>query len=306
MVEIAVGGKAATQIYEGERKFDVTVRYPKQNLDTEQKIGGLRVPTIRGSKVALKEIADIGTSNGSAFVYHDNGQRFIAVKFSIRDRDMSSTIAEAQKKMDQSIKLDKGYRIEWAGEFENQVRATKHLGQVVPVSLVIVFILLFITFGNGKDAALVLANVPFALIGGIAALHLTGVNFSISAGIGFIALLGICIQNGIVLIIVFKESLRKNLSLSEILRLGVASRVRPVVMTALMAMIGLFPAALSTGIGSETQKPLAIVVISGLVTATVLPLLIFPLIFAFFYCEMNQNGPAPKRQRKERPVLVGA
>ena len=136
------------------------------------------MPTLRGSKVALKEIAQIGTSNGPAFVYHDNGQRFIAVKFSIRDRDMGSTIAEAQKKMDQAIKLDKGYRIEWAGEFENQVRATKRLGQVVPVSLVIIFILLFITFGNGKDAALVLANVPFALIGGIAALHITGVNFS--------------------------------------------------------------------------------------------------------------------------------
>jgi cobalt-zinc-cadmium resistance protein CzcA len=173
------------------------------------------------------------------------------------------------------------------------------------VSLVIIFILLFITFGNGKDAALVLANVPFALIGGIAALHLTGVNFSISAGIGFIALLGICIQNGIVLITVFKENLRKKLSLAESLRLGVASRVRPVVMTALMAMIGLFPAALSTGIGSETQKPLAIVVIGGLVTATILTLLIFPLIFAFFYREMHQNGPAPKR-RKRQPEMVGA
>jgi cobalt-zinc-cadmium resistance protein CzcA len=161
-------------------------------------------------------------------------------------------------------------------------------------------------FGNGKDAALVLANVPFALIGGIAALHITGVNFSISAGIVFIALLGICIQNGIVLITVFKENLRKKLSLAESLRLGVASPVRPVVMTALMAMIGLFPAALSNGIGSETQKPLAIVVIGGLVTATVLTLLIFPLIFAFFYREMHHDGPAPKRVSEERPVLVGA
>ena len=206
----------------------------------------------------------------------------------------------------QAIKLGKGYRIEWAGEFENQVRATKRLGQVVPVSLVIIFILLFITFGNGKDAALVLANVPFALIGGIAALHITGVNFSISAGIGFIALLGICIQNGIVLITVFKQNLRKRMSLSDSLKDGVASRVRPVVMTALMAMIGLLSAALSTGIGSETQKPLAIVVIGGLVTATVLTLLIFPLIFAFFYREMHQDGPSPKPVEEERPVLVGA
>ncbi len=306
VVEMAVGGKAATQIYEGDRKFDVTVRYPKAYRSSEDEIGELRVPTINGSKVALKEIAAIGTSNGPAFVYHDNGQRFIAVKFSIRDRDMGSTVAEAQKKMEQQVKLGKGYRLEWAGEFENQVRAQKRLGQVVPVSLIIIFMLLFMTFGNGKDAALVLTNVPFALIGGILALHITGVNFSISAGIGFIALFGICIQNGIVLITVFKQNLRLKMSLHDSLFRGVASRVRPVVMTALMALIGLLPAALSTGIGSETQKPLAIVVIGGLVSATVLTLLIFPLIFAFFYREMHQDGPTPAPIEEHAPVLVGA
>ena len=168
------------------------------------------------------------------------------------------------------------------------------------------FILLFITFGDGKDAALVLTNVPFALIGGIATLHITGVSFSISAGIGFIALLGICIQNGIVLITVFKQSLRKKMSLPRSLREGLASHVRPAVMTALMTMIGLFLAALSTDIGSETQKPLAIVAISGLVMATVLTLLIFPLILAFFYREMHQDGPTPKQVVAKRPVLVGA
>ena len=220
VVEMAVGGKAATQIYEGEKKFDVTVRYPKENRSTETEIGELRVPTIGGGKMALKEIATIKTENGPAFVYYDNGQRFIAVKFSIRDRDMGSTVAEAQERMTKAIKLDKGYRIEWAGKFENQVRATKRLVQIVPVSLIIIFILLFITFGNGKDAALVLTNVPFALIGGIVALHLTGVNFSISAGIGFIALFGICIQNGIVLITVFKQNLRKKMSLADSLRWG--------------------------------------------------------------------------------------
>jgi cobalt-zinc-cadmium resistance protein CzcA len=176
---------------------------------------------------------------------------------------------------------------------------------MVPVALVIIFILLFITFGNAKDAGLVLVNVPFALIGGIVALHLTHVNFSISAGIGFIALFGICIQNGVILITVFKQNLRRKLPLHQALREGVASRVRPVVMTALMAMIGLFPAALSTGIGSETQKPLAIVVIGGLVSATVLTLLIFPLIFAFFYREMHQDGPAPELAEQPQ-LLVGA
>ncbi|MBC6989129.1 efflux RND transporter permease subunit [Hymenobacter sp. BT491] len=292
VIEMAIGGKAATQLYEGERKFDVRIRYPKQYRSTEDEIRELRVPTIRGTKVALKEIADVKTVNGPASVYHDNGQRFIAVKFSIRDRDMGSTIAEAQEKVNRQIHLPKGYSIAWAGEFENQVRATNRLEQVVPISLVIIFILLFITFGNAKDAGLVLINVPFALIGGIVALHLTHINFSISAGIGFIALFGICIQNGVILITVFKQNLRKKLSLAESLRAGVASRVRPVVMTAMMAMIGLFPAALSTGIGSETQKPLAIVVIGGLVSATVLTLLIFPLVFDWAYREMHQDAPS--------------
>ncbi|OUJ72651.1 efflux RND transporter permease subunit [Hymenobacter crusticola] len=304
VVEMAIGGKAATQLYEGERKFDVRIRYPKDYRSTEAEIGELRVSTIRGSKVALKEIATIKTLNGPAFVYHDGGQRFIAVKFSIRDRDMGSTIAEAQKKVNAQIHLPKGYSITWAGEFENQVRATKRLTQVVPISLVIIFILLFITFGNGKDAGLVLVNVPFALIGGIVALHITHVNFSISAGIGFIALFGICIQNGVILITVFKQNLRNKIPLEESLRLGVASRVRPVVMTALMAMIGLFPAALSTGIGSETQKPLAIVVIGGLVSATILTLLIFPLVFDWAYREMHQDAPAAPIA--EKPQLVSA
>ncbi|HEX8425571.1 CusA/CzcA family heavy metal efflux RND transporter [Hymenobacter sp.] len=305
VVEMAIGGKAASELYEGERKFDIRIRYPKQYRSTEAEIGELRVPTIHGSKVALKEIATIQTVTGPAFVYHDGGQRFIAVKFSVRDRDMGSTIAEGQQKVNAQLHLPKGYSLAWAGEFENQVRATKRLTQVVPVSLVIIFILLFITFGNAKDAGLVLVNVPFALIGGIAALHVTHTNFSISAGIGFIALFGICIQNGIVLITVFKQNLRRKIPLDQALREGVISRVRPVVMTALMAMIGLFPAALSTGIGSETQKPLAIVVIGGLVSATILTLLVFPLVFERFYREMHQDAPnAPVMERE--PVLVGA
>ncbi|PJJ52951.1 efflux RND transporter permease subunit [Hymenobacter chitinivorans] len=305
VVEMAIGGKAATQLYEGERKFDIRIRYPEQYRSTEAEIGELRVPTLKGGRVALKEIATIRTANGPASVYHDNGQRFIAVKFSVRDRDMGSTIAEAQKKVDAQIHLPKGYSIAWAGEFENQVRAQHRLSQMVPVALVIIFILLFITFGNAKDAGLVLVNVPFALIGGIVALHVTHTNFSISAGIGFIALFGICIQNGVILITVFKQNMRKKMSLAAALKRGVESRVRPVVMTALMAMIGLFPAALSTGIGSETQKPLAIVVIGGLVSATVLTLLIFPLIFnAAYKAGHTHYGDPEEEQLTPEPQLV--
>ena len=287
VIEMAIGGKAATQLYEDERKFDVRVRYQEEYRTTQEQIENLMVPTNDGSKIPLKEIADIRTLTGPAFIYRDNNMRYITVKFSIRGRDLGSTIKEAQQKVDDAVKLPDGYKMTWNGEFENQQRATKTLSQVVPVCLLIIFLILFITYGNIKDAVLTIMNVPFALIGGILALHITGINFSISAGIGFIALFGVCIQNGVILISVFKKNLDEGLSLDRAIREGVISRVRPVVMTALMAMIGLMPAAISTGIGSETQKPLAIVVIGGLVTATILTLLILPAIYALVYKFMH-------------------
>jgi cobalt-zinc-cadmium resistance protein CzcA len=181
--------------------------------------------------------------------------------------------------VEKAVKLPKEYEIVWTGEFENQVRATDTLVKVVPLSLIGIFVLLLILFGNSKDAGLVLLNVPFALIGGIFALHLTGMNFGISAGVGFIALFGICVQNGVILISVFTKNIKAKMDLAEAIIEGVKSRIRPVVMTALMAAIGLLPAALSTGIGSESQKPLAIVIIGGLITATILTLLTFPVIY---------------------------
>lgn len=241
------------------------------------------IPTEDGQVIPLGEIAEIKQVTGPAFVYRDNNNRFIGVKFSVRERDLGSTIAEAQKNVEQNIKFPKGYNIVWTGEFENQVRATNTLTNVVPLSLIGIFILLYILFGNAKDAGLVLLNVPFALIGGIFALHLTGINFGISAGVGFIALFGICVQNGVILISVFKSNLKLKMELMPAIKEGVISRIRPVVMTALMAAIGLLPAALSTGIGSESQKPLAVVIIGGLVTATILTLLTFPIIYYWSY-----------------------
>jgi cobalt-zinc-cadmium resistance protein CzcA len=289
VIEMAIGGKSASVFYQQERKFDIRIRYPEGYRNSETAIGDLRVPTIHGSKVPLKEIAEIKTVTGPAFIYRDKNTRFIAVKFSIRERDMGSTIAEAQQKVNEQIKLGKGFNIEWAGEFENQVRAQAKLSQVVPVVLVLIFILLFISFGNALDAGLVLMNVPFALIGGILALHITGTIFSISAGIGFIALFGICIQNGVILVSVFKQNLHQKIPLLQAVKAGVKTRIRPIVMTALMAAIGLMPAAISTGIGSETQKPLAIVVIGGLISSTILTLMIFPLLVEIFYRKLHRK-----------------
>ncbi|WP_234733670.1 efflux RND transporter permease subunit [Tellurirhabdus bombi] len=283
VIEMAIGGKAATQIYEGERKFDLRIRYDRPFRSNESEIGNLMVPTQNGSEIPIKEIARVYTQTGPILIYREGNQRYGAVKFSVRGRDMGGAVTEAQQKVTANVKLPQGYTIKWAGDFENQQRATLRLEQVVPISLLGIFFILFVLFGNVKDAGLVLLNVPFAIIGGIAALLITHVNFSISAGIGFIALFGICIQNGVILISVFKKNLHNRLSLNESIRQGVISRVRPVVMTAMMAAIGLIPAAISTGIGSETSKPLAIVVIGGLITATFLTLLVFPLLFYVFY-----------------------
>lgn len=283
IIEMAIGGKAASMLYEDERKFNIVIRYQEEFRRSEREIGQIKVPTMNGSYVQIKELADIRTITGPLIIYRDNHARFCAVKLSVRGRDMGSAIAEAQKKVDATVNLPKGYTMKWTGDFENQQRATKRLQQVVPISILLIFLILFTLFGNVRDAGLVLINVLFAAVGGIVALLVTRTNFSISAGIGFIALFGICIQNGVIMISVIKSKLRQGLSLAESLLGGVQSRVRPIVMTALMAAIGLLPAATSTGIGSEAQKPLAIVIIGGLITATVLTLFIFPLIIESVY-----------------------
>ncbi|MGI4021365.1 MAG: efflux RND transporter permease subunit [Janthinobacterium lividum] len=296
VIEMAIGGKAVTQIYEGERRFDLRIRYPEDFRNNEESIGDLRVPTLNGSRVPLREISTIKKIIGPSLIYHDKNERYGAIKFSIRGRDMGSTIEEAQSKVNAQIKLPKAYRLQWAGDFENQQRATKRLGQVVPLSLLAIFFILFILFGNFRDSLLVLNNVPFAIIGGILSLLITGTNFNISAGIGFIALFGVCVQNGVILITKFKSNMKElkhhpeRLTFAQALYNGVEDRMRPVIMTAMMATIGLLPAAISTGIGSEASKPLAIVVIGGLITNTVFNLFIFPIVFYWAYKKKMENG----------------
>src|SRR5690606_24531883 len=279
VIEMAIGGKTATQKYEGERKFDIRIRYEKNYRQSEDDILMLMIPTITGNLIPLKEIATVKKVTGPAFIYRDNTKRFIGVKFSVRGRDLGSTIEEAQKNVNANIKLPDGYSFGWTGEFENQIRATKRLSQVVPISLLLIFLLLFMMFGNMGDAAYVLLNVPFALTGGILAIHLTGIHFGISAGVGFIALFGICAQNGVLMITEMNQQASRFVDSSQAIREAIKIRARPVVMTALMAAIGLVPAAMSTGIGSEAQRPVAIVIIGGLVTATVFTLLVFPIVY---------------------------
>jgi heavy metal efflux system protein len=293
VIEMAIGGKAVTQLYEGIQKFDIRIRFPEEFRKNQTDIANIMVPTQSGSKVPIREIATITKKTGPCLIFRDDNERYAALKFSVRGRDMGSTIAEAQEKTDALIKLKKGYSMVWQGDFENQRRAQKRLSEVVPISLVLIFLLLFVMFGNLKDAGLVFLNVPFAIVGGILALLVTGTDFSISAGIGFIALFGICIQDGVLLITVFKQNIDKMKSgkdaLYEAIKLGVHSRIRPVMMTALMAAIGLFPAAISTGIGSESSRPLARVVIGGILCAMLFSLLVFPLIFGWAYRNIDKK-----------------
>ena len=296
VVAMAIGGLAASTLYEGIKTFDIRIRMPENFRKTPEDIGNLLVPTQSGSKVPIKEIATITEKTGPCLIFRDGNQRYSALKFSIRNRDMGSTIAEAQKKVDAAVQLKRGYTMAWQGDFENQKRAEHRLAQVVPISLLLIFLLLFTMFGNLKDAGLVFLNVPFAIVGGIAALFTTGTNFSISAGIGFIALFGICIQDGVLLITVFKHNLENIKGASNTLfssiKLGVQSRIRPVMMTALMAAIGLLPAAISHGIGSESSRPLARVVIGGILCAMIFSLWVFPLIFGWAYRNVDNKHKA--------------
>jgi cobalt-zinc-cadmium resistance protein CzcA len=290
VIGMAIGGKAVTQLYEGVRHFDIRIRFPEEFRSSDDDIGNLQVPTSSGSKVPVKEIATITQKTGPCLIFRDDNERYSAIKFSIEGRDMGSAIKEAQEKVEDQVKLKKGYNMVWQGDFENQQRASKRLMEVVPISLLLIFLLLFIMFGNLKDAGLVFLNVPFAVVGGIVALLITGTNFSISAGIGFIALFGICILEGVLLTTAFKqnlERLRGENPLYTAVKRGVNSLIRPVLMTAFMATIGLLPAAMSAGIGSESSRPLARVVIGGLICATIFSLLIFPVVFFLSYRKVD-------------------
>lgn len=298
IIEMAIGGKAATQVYEDEKKFNLVVRYEKNFRSNEDEIGKIKVPASNGNMVPISELAQIRTITGPLIIYRENHSRYCAVKFSVRGRDMGSAVDEARAKVAKAVKLPEGYKISWNGDFENQKRASKRLAQVVPISILLIFAILYVLFGNARDAGLVLCNVPFAAVGGILILLITGFNFSISAGIGFICLFGICIQNGVIMIQDIKHFIRHRHPLPEAVSLGMHSRIRAVLMTAMMAMLGLMPAALSHGIGSESQRPLATVIIGGLVGATVFTLFIFPLVVEKVYSRSVYDKSGKLRQRK--------
>ena len=282
VIAMAVGGKTATQMLEGERRFDITVRLTGSARDSAGAIEDITVLSPNGSRIPLAELAEIKINQGASRISREDNMRRIAIKCNLIGRDQGSFVAEAQEKVAAQVVLEPGYRIVWSGQFENQQRAMKRLSFIVPVSLVLIFILLFWAFQSLKNASLIVMNVPFAMIGGLVALLLTGIHLSVSAAVGFIALFGIAVQNGVILLTQINHLRREGIPLQDAILQGSVSRLRPVVMTALMAILGLLPAALSTSVGSETAKPFAVVIIGGLITATILTLTMLPALYRHF------------------------
>lgn len=282
VIAMTIGGQAATKFYEKDRQFDVVLRFNKEYRDTPEKIGNILIPTSTGENIPLQEIASIGYVTGPAFIYREGNSRYIGIGFSISGRDLGGTIEEAKEVVAKSIKLPKENYMEWAGEFESKERATKQLMTVIPISLVLILILLYSNFGNMKDTAIAAITIPFAFIGGFLSLWITGTIFGISAGIGLIILFGVNTINGIILIAVMKEYLKKK-PLKEAIDQGVKSRIRSIVMIAMMGSMGLLPAALSSGMGSEIQKPLAIMIVGGLLICLILSFAVLPVVFYYAY-----------------------
>ncbi len=278
-IETAVGGRAVTQLLEGDRVFDVRVRYAGSARDNRAALEHLAVNAPDGRTVPLASVARVVTTEGASRISRETNERRVAIKCSVRGRDEGGFVAEAQQLVAKRVVLPPGYRLTWGGQFENQRRATARLAVIVPASIVLIFALLVSAFGSGKYAGLVLANLPFALIGGIVLLWARGIHLSVSAAVGFIALFGISVQNGVLLVSEFNRLRDDGATVDDAVRRGTLDRLRPVAMTALMAALGLLPAALSTGIGAETTRPFATVIVGGLVTSTVLTLLMLPVLY---------------------------
>ncbi len=282
VVEAALGGKAATQLWEGERKFAVAVRLP-ENKRAISSLPQTLIPTPDGGYAQLGSVATIRETNGAMNIAREAGRRTMAIGIFIKGRDMGSVVKDMQTRVAENVKLPPGYTIGWSGEFENQERAMQRLSVVVPISLLLIFVLLFDAFKSLKMASLILINVPLALIGGFVALWIFSIPLSVSAAIGFIALSGQAVLNGVVMLSGYQQLQSEGHSVFDAVKLGSVQRLRTVLMTALLAMLGLLPMALSREIGSETQRPLAIVIIGGLITATLLTLVVLPALYVSWF-----------------------
>jgi cobalt-zinc-cadmium resistance protein CzcA len=282
VVANAIGGAAITQLLEDEKSFGIAIRLNESSRNDTTDIANLLVDTPNGGRIPLSMVARVRIGDGPFFIYRESGKRYIAIKFSVRGRDLGSAVEDAKFLVDKSISLPPNYSISWDGQFNQMKEAQRRLMIIVPLALLGIFLLLLSVFGNLRDALMVLINVPFAAVGGIIALHLAGETLSISALFGFLSLFGIAILDGVILIsFINKANVEDTLQMKETMVEGASLRVRPVLMTALLSGLGLLPAALSQAIGSEAQLPLALVIVGGMITATILTLFVLPVFYAW-------------------------
>ncbi len=282
VIRAAVGGETAGQVFEGVRRFEILVRYPKAFRDTPEAIASILVPSPDGARVPLAQLVEMREIVGPRQITRENGQRFITVQCNVTGRDIGSFVAEGQEAIRSGVDLPPGYLVTWGGQFELQQQANRRLALVVPVTLLLIFLMLYLSFNSLRSTTLILLNIPLALVGGVAALFLTGQNLSVPASVGFIALFGIALENGMVLVTYLNQLIRQGVDVDEASVQGALLRLRPVLMTAITTALGLIPLLLSHGTGSEVQRPLATVVIGGLATSTVLTLLVLPAIYRWF------------------------
>jgi heavy metal efflux system protein len=297
VIQAAMGGAVASQVLEGDRSFNLTVRLAPQYRASVEAIGNIKVgyQTSSGANayIPLRELATISLDSGPAYIYHEAMNRDIPVKFSVRGRDLGGTVADVQERIDRNIKLPRGYRIQWAGEFEDLQLAKQRLEIVVPVSLALILILLFSLFNSMRESLLALAGIPFAIGGGILALFVAGLPFSVSAAIGFISLFGVAVMDGIIVITFFNQLRHEGMKPRDAMEHAAEKRMRPMLMTALSACIGLVPAALSTGIGSQVQRPLATVVVGGMLLGPIMLLVVVPALRMMFLRPEDGLTPGP-------------
>ena len=287
-VETAIGGKAISQVLEGEKRYDVVVRYLPQFRDTKEAIENIRIAAPSGERVSLAQLTTTRVEDGASEIYREANSRYIAIKYSIRGRDLGSAVEEAMKKVQQQVKLPTGYHIDWAGEYESQKRSQRRLLIVLPITILIIYIILFTMFKSAKWAALTLANVSMAPIGGILALLMTGTHFSVSSGVGFLALFGVSVQVGVIMIEYINHLRARGYSIEDAAVEGAILRLRPIMMTMLVATLGLLPASLSRGIGSDSQRPFAIVIVGGLLAALFISIYLLPTMYAWVARDTDQ------------------
>ena len=280
VIELAIGGKPVSTVFEGERRFDVTARFQPQARADAGAIGAILIPTRDGGRVPLDSLARIEAVDGASIIARRENIRNISVRTNIRGRDQGSFVQEAQADFERSVKLPPGYSVDWGGQFENLARARKRLAVIMPVTIGIIFALLFFAFSSTRDALLVLMNVPFSLVGGVVFLYLRGINLSVSAAVGFVSLFGVAVMSGVLYITEIKRRRAEpGTRLADAVILGSKAQLRPSLMLILVAMLGMVPAATATGIGSDIQRPLATVVMGGLLSTLLLTLLVLPSLY---------------------------